>query len=218
MTRLRYSVLLASLLALAGCSAVEEEHVVAEQVLSDEPPQQALLDAVKAEGKQESPDNCLLMIWSEQDDPAVEFDRANDAVQGGAISCATGTTPSRFEAAIAALREAASSGNRAGLLERVGIPLLYITESGERRELTADEIDALFDEVFDARMLDTLKRLDLSQMTVEPDQGAFFELGTVWLVVDETGEPRMMTVNRQALTEAAETARDQAARGEGEPL
>ena len=218
MTRMRYSVLLAPLLALAGCSAVEEEHVVAEQVLSDEPPQQALLDAVKAEGKQESPDNCLLMIWSEQDDPAVEFDRANDAVQGGAISCATGTTPSRFEAAIAALREAASSGNRAGLLERVGIPLLYITESGERRELTADEIDALFDEVFDARMLDTLKRLDLSQMTVEPDQGAFFELGTVWLVVDETGEPRMMTVNRQALTEAAETARDQAARGEGEPL
>ena len=207
----------ATLLMTAGCSAVEEKTEAAEQGSRDQQ-QSVLLDTVKAEGDPSTSDDCLLMVWSEQDDPDVEFDRANDAVQGGAISCATGTTPSRFQAAIESLREAASSGNKSRLLERVGIPLLYITESGERRELTEKEVDDLFDEVFDARMLDTLRQLDLSQMTVEPDQGAFFELGTIWLVVDETGEPRMMTVNRQALSEAAETARDQAVRGEGDPL
>lgn len=170
----------------------------------------------------ESPDpgeNCLLLVWSEQDAPDVEFDRSHDTVKGGAISCATGTSASQFEAAIAALRDAARSGDKERLLREVGIPLLYIDAKGDRRELTGDEIDTLFDEVFDARMIALLQNLDLSQMTVEKDQGAFFELGSLWLVVDATGgRPRVVTVNRQALGEAAEAARRQADKGRGQIL
>ncbi|MXO49054.1 hypothetical protein GRI69_12375 [Erythrobacter vulgaris] len=195
-----------------SCSPVSSE------TKSGDAARQELLETVEAQASPDPGENCLLMVWSEQDDPNIEFDRANDAVKGGAISCATGASPSQFEAAISALREAARSGDRARILEQVGIPLLYIDEDGERRELSEDQIDSLFDEVFDETLLDMLQRLDLSQMTVEKDQGAFFELGSLWLVVDDSGQPRVMTVNRQALDEAAATARDQAERGAGEPL
>jgi hypothetical protein len=158
------------------------------------------------------------MVWSEEVEPDIEFDRANDVVKGGAISCTTGASPSRFEAAIGALREAARSGNKARILEQLGVPLLYIDEKGERQDLAEEQVEALFDDIFDARMLDMLQRLDLSQMTVEKDQGAFFELGTLWLVVDESGRPQVVTVNRQALVEAAEAARDQSDRGQGRPI
>ena len=205
------STLLLGALACA-CSPVSSE------VKSEDPCQRDLLETVEAQATPDPSENCLLMVWSDQDDPDIAFDRANDAVKGGAISCATGASPSQFEAAIAALREAARSGDKARILEQIGMPLLYIDEDGDRRELSEEQIDALFDEVFDAEMLDMLQRLDLSKMTVEKDQGAFFELGSLWLVVDDGGQPRVMTVNRQALDEAAETARDQAERGLGDTL
>ena len=182
------------------------------------PARQNLLKTVEAHTSADPAENCLLMAWSEREDTDIEFDRANDTVKGGAISCATGTTPSQFEAAISALRDAAKSGNKARILDQLGIPLLYISQDGERQELSREQIDALFDDVFDARMLDLLQQLDLSKMTVERDQGAFFELGTLWLVVDESGTPRVMTVNRQALDEAAVAARDKAERGQGERI
>lgn len=204
-------------LLLCGSLAFACSPVASEQS-SDDPARQKSLKTAEADTLPDPAENCLLMVWSEQEEPDIEFDRAHDAVKGGAISCATGTSPSQFEAAIAALREAASSGNKARLLEHLGIPLLYITDDGERRELSEDQVDELFGEVFDARMLDMLQRLDLSQMTVAKDQGAFFELGSLWLVVDDSGQPRVMTVNRQALAEAAVAARDQAERGEGTRL
>ena len=204
-------VMLTGLLASA-CSPVQESGN------GDDPARRDLLRAVEAQARPDAAENCLLMVWSEQDTPDVEFDRAHDSVKGGAISCATGTSPSRFEAAIAALRDAAQSGDKARILEQLGIPLLYITDDGERRELSEAQLEELFDEVFDEHMLDMLQRLDLSQMTVEKEQGAFFELGALWLVVDDRGQPRVMTVNRQALDEATRTARDQAERGDGDRL
>lgn len=188
------------------------------EVADQNPDRQRLLQTVEAQASPDPGENCLLMAWSEQADPDIEFDRANDVVKGGAISCATGATPSQFEAAISALRDAARSGNKARILEQVGIPLLYITSQGERRELSEDQVEELFDQVFDDNMLDLLQGLDLSQMTVEQDQGGFFELGSLWLVVDEDGQPRVMTVNRQALGEAALAARDQAEQGQGQSL
>lgn len=205
------STLLLGALACA-CSPVSSETKPEDPALND------LLETVEAQAAPDPGENCLLMVWSEQDDPDIEFDRAHDAVKGGAISCATGTSPSQFEAAITALREAARSGDRARILEQIGMPLLYIDEDGDRRELSEDQLDSLFDEVFDEAMLEMLRELDLSKMTVEKDQGAFFELGSLWLVVDDRGQPRVMTVNRQALDEAAETARDQAERGLGDRL
>lgn len=165
-------------------------------------------------------EDCLLLVWGEQTERDVEFDRANDTVEGGAISCSTGTSPSQFRSAITAIREAARSGNKARMLEEIGIPLMYIDSDGERRPLEDREtIENLFDEVFDQRMIATLQNLDLGDMTVVPDQGAFFELGSLWLVVDEKGgRPSIVTVNRQALDDAARTARDKAQRKQTTPL
>ncbi len=166
------------------------------------------------------PEDCLLLVWSNQEERRVDFDRENDFVEGGAISCATGTSASQFDAAIAALREAAKGGNKARILEEVGLPLLYIDKQGNRREIEErEEVEAVFDEIFDPAMLDLLQRLDLSRMSVAKGQGAFFDLGALWLVVDrDGGRPRLMTVNRQALDEAIAAARDQAERNQGHPV
>ena len=199
--------------ALAACSPAPSD------ILVPDDQREPLVQVVENEAKADPAENCLLLVWSEQEEPDVEFDRAHDAVNGGAISCATGTSPSQFEAAIETLREAAQSGDKTRMLEQVGLPLLYIDAEGERRELTEDQVDTLFDEVFDQRMVSVLRDLDLSQMTVDQDQGAYFELGSLWLVVDDTGgKPRIVTVNRQALEEAAEAAKKQAERGQGKTL
>jgi hypothetical protein len=164
-------------------------------------------------------EDCLLFVWQQQAERDEQFDRRNDLVQGGAISCATGTSASQFEAALAAIRAAAASGDKASLLAELGIPLLYIDADGTRRELHQDEVaDALFDEVFSPDVLALLRRVRLEDLTVVPDQGAFVELGAVWLVVDGLGgRPRIVTVNRQALGEAAAAAQRAAQEGAGRP-
>lgn len=203
-TPLPLSVLASGL--LLGCAPEREQ-------AADEPAQ-------AIEDVQPQAEDCLLLVWSSQTDRRAAFDRDHDLVDGGAISCATGTSASQFDAAIAALREAARSGNKAHLLEQVGMPLLFIDAEGNRREIEdRDEVEAVFDEVFDPAMLALLQRLDLSQMSVAKDQGGYFELGALWLVVDRGGgRPRLMTVNRQALDEALEAAREQAGRNQGEPV
>ena len=168
----------------------------------------------------ETPEDCLLLVWSNQEERDAEFDRRHDFVDGGAISCATGTSASQFEAAIAALREAARSGNQALLLEQVGLPLLFIDAAGNRREIEdRAQVEAVFEEIFDPAMLDLLQRLDLAEMSVSKDQGGYFGLGAVWLVVDKDGgRPRLVTVNRQALDEAVEAARRKAERRQGDTV
>ena len=176
--------------------------------------QTPLIDAMS-----EKPDDCLLMVWSNQESRDIEFDRANDLVDGGAISCATNTSASQFQAAIEALRAAARSGDKARMLEQLGLPLLYIDGDGEQVELDDERVDALYDEVFDDRLIGAIERLDLSQMTVVPERGGFFELGSIWLVVDKAGgRPRLVTVNRQALDEAAGAARRKAQARQGDPI
>ena len=163
------------------------------------------------------PDDCPLMVWSDQETRDL-LDRANDLVDGGAISCATGTSPGQFQAAIAALRDAARSGDKARMLEQVGIPLLYIDGDGERVELAEEDVETLYDEVFDDELIRVLERLDLKDMTVN-EQGGFFELGSVWLVVEKRGgRPQLVTVNRQALEESAEAARRAAESDQGATL
>lgn len=213
---MKRSCLLAAAL-LAACSPIAEgEQAVAlseERHGEGEPtPLERALDTAR--------DDCLLLVWGEQEKRDVAFDRANDLAEGGAISCATGTTASQFRAAITAIREAAQSGNKARMLEEIGIPMLYIDAEGNRRPLEDREaIEALFDKVFDPRMLEVLQRIELDEMTVVQDQGAFFELGTLWLVVDEAGgRPRIVTVNRQALDDAAEAAKEKAVRDQGEAV
>ena len=207
MNRIPPALLIATASALAACTPADEDGPAQDE-------QQQAEEVLEAS----QPDDCLLMVWSNQEERDLDFDRANDLVDGGAISCATGTSPSQFEAALAALREAAKSGDRARLLEQVGIPLLYIDKDGERVELDQDQIEALFDEVFDDELMGLLGRLDLKDMTVA-EQGGFFELGSVWLVVDKEGsKPRLVTVNRQALEEAAEAARRAAEDREGETV
>ena len=174
---------------------------------------------IVAKGEAASGD-CLLLVWSSQKERNPQFDRDHDFVEGGAISCATGTSASQFDVAISTLRDAARSGDKARLLREVGLPLLYIDGDGKRREIKdRTEVEAVFDEIFDPAMIEVLQKIDLSRMSVAKDQGGFFELGAIWLVVDrDGGRPRLMTVNRQALDEALDTARERADRNQGEPV
>jgi predicted small lipoprotein YifL len=199
----RTAALAAFALAVAGCGSAPP---------AESPPEDPLSAADPVE-------DCLVLVWQQQAEPAEQFDRKNDLVEGGAISCATGTSASQFEAALTAIRAAAASGDKASLLAELGIPLLYIDVSGNRRVLHQDELaDALFDEVFSPDVLALLRRVQLEDLTVVPDQGAFVELGAVWLVVDSLGgRPRIVTVNRQALGEAAAAARRAAKEGGGRP-
>jgi hypothetical protein len=158
-------------------------------------------------------------VWQRQREPDQAFDSAHDSAEGGAISCATGSSASQFEAALAAIRAAAKSRDKAGLLDQLGIPLLYIDAAGNRRELQRPEmVEAVFDEVFSPATMALLERVRLEDLTVVAGEGAFLELGAIWLVVDEPGgRPRIATVNRQALDEAAQAARRAAGRGDTTP-
>ena len=156
--------------------------------------------AVQAEER-----DCLLVVWEQQSAPDRRFDRANDMTEGGLISCATGTSASAYEQALERIRSAAAQDNRNALLGEVDIPLLYIDREGNRRDMMDSELaERGFDEVFSPEMLALMRDLDLEEMTVVPDQGGFFELGAIWLSPGEPGgQPRLVTVNRQALAEAA---------------
>lgn len=149
--------------------------------------------------------DCLLVVWDKQEEPDREFDRANDLVEGGLISCATGTSASQYEATLATLRAAASGNNPDAMLGELGIPLLYIDADGNRRDLRESELaSTTFAEVFSPEMLTLIRGLKLTDMTVVPEQGGFFELGALWLRPGEPGgRPHIVTVNRQALSEAA---------------
>jgi len=173
--------------------------------------------AVAASEIGEAQDNCLLLVWQEQESRNEQFDLAHDLANGGAISCATGTSASQFDTALAAIRAAASSQDKAAILDATGLPLLYIDKDGNRRELTdPDDVDAAFSEVFDQEVLQLLREVDLDAITVVPDEGAFVQLGSVWLVVERNGgRPRIVTVNKQALGEAAEAVRERAQAGGG---
>ena len=204
-------------LVLTACSAGGDEPAPPAQVAQEQTasrtatgPEPELLDALEA-----PPDSCLLTVWSGQKERDIDFDRDNDLVEGGAISCATGTSPSQFAAAIESLREAARSGDRARVLQQVGIPLLYIDEAGQRIELTDRQIETLYDDVFSSDLIAMIERMELKDMTVA-EAGGFFELGSIWLVVDKAGgRPRLVTVNQQAIAEAAEAAREAARANEG---
>src|SRR5690606_30172252 len=77
---------LAAALLVAGCG-------------NDRPSEPTAPPAAAASGE------CLVLVWQKQQAPNEAFDRAHDMAEGGAISCATGTTASQFEAALAAIRE-----------------------------------------------------------------------------------------------------------------
>ncbi len=204
-----------SALSLSACGIVDEMRQGEET--ADLPAIAQNAPAIDADAVRQivaEADDCLLVVWETQEQRDIAFDRAHDQARGGAISCATGTSPSQFEAVISSVREAANSGNKARMLREVNIPLVYIDSSGTRRALdNPDMIDAVFDEVFDGATIKMLQRIDLAQMTVVPEQnGGFFDLGSLWLVVDRLGaRPRIVTVNRQAIREAAEAARVKAA-------
>jgi len=150
------------------------------------------------------PADCLTEVWQAQAAPDKAFDRAHDAADGGAISCATGTSASQFASALAAIRAAAASGDKATLIGEVALPLLYIDESGRKRELDRNALAAGADQVFSPRMLSLLRRTRLEDLSVVPQEGAFADLGAVWLAAGRTGgRPRIVTIDRQALNEAA---------------
>ena len=196
------AILAASFALLASCSASEGEGARGDEAIVASLP----------DGSREAAQDCLLVVWDAQAAPQRDFDRVHDNVEGGAISCATGTSASEFEAALAAIRAAAAANDRSALMRELGVPLLYIDAEGNRRELTDELAEESFDEVFSPAMLAMMQNLSLEDMTVVPQQGAFFKLGSLWLVADrQGGRPRLVTVNGQAFAEAAEAASEVAA-------
>ncbi|ANU07665.1 hypothetical protein [Paraurantiacibacter namhicola] len=209
---------LALLLApvLAGCGAFvdsgDDTPAPQETAATKGGKSDPLTRAVEAKGGED----CLLLVWEKQDTRDEDFDRAHDMATGGAISCATNTSASRFDRVLKRLRDAATRRDKAALLSEVGIPLLYIDENGNQRLLEGEALDAAFDEAFTPEMLDTLAGLDLRELSVVPGEGGFFRLGALWLVVDEPGgDPKLVSVNAQALGEAAEAARDKSETAQG---
>ncbi len=151
--------------------------------------------------------DCLDDIWSSQPVRDEVFDRDHDFVQGQSISCATGTTAGRFAAAITDIREAANGGDADGVLLQFDSRVLYIDDAGKRLTLADDASrTSNRDVMLDAQMLTLLSELDLSNMQIVPGQGVFFEVGTVWLASRQRGGyPKIVTINRQAMREAAQS-------------
>jgi len=158
-------------------------------------------------GLEESAD-CLAVVWKAQPAPGKAFDRAHDRADGGALSCATGTSASEFAAALAAIRWAAPRRDRTALASQIGLPLLFIDVSGKKTRLDRDDLAADAAHVFSPPILAMLERLKLEDLSVVPHEGAFADLGAVWLVAGRTGgRPKIVTIDRQALEEAAAARR-----------
>ncbi len=148
--------------------------------------------------------DCLDVVWRAQAAPDKTFDRAHDRVNGGSISCATGTSASQFAALLRAVRGSAARGDYAALTAEVGLPLLYIDRAGTKHELDRAALMAEADRVFSPPMLALLRKLQFADLTVVQREGAFAGLGAVWLVAGRTGgPPRIVTIDRKALDEAA---------------
>lgn len=201
------------LLLLAGCgsgtSPAEETTEAADALEGAEP---VALDELPPGEREAALENCLERLWSGDAPPEQRsFDVQNDRIGGVSLSCAMSTTATQLRQALVALKQAAEAEDRAAILDFVGIPFLYIEEDGEARQLTErDEINERLDDVFDAETMAMLRRIEPSEITVVPDQGAFLELGALWLVAPEAGgPPRIVTINHQALDEA-DALREQA--------
>ena len=157
-------------------------------------------------------DNCLVAVWEAQRDPDQGFDRAHDTVEGGAISCATGTSATEYAAAIDDIRRAADREDRAGLLANTHSEVLYLDAVGEPRTLNGQAaIVQAYADVFDRDMMVLMRNLRLSDMAVETGSGGYFALGALWLAPDGPGgRPRIVTINRQALGESLAMAQNPA--------
>ncbi|RGP40951.1 hypothetical protein BPTFM16_01246 [Altererythrobacter insulae] len=163
-----------------------------------------LLSALNAKNQ-----DCLIAIWDTQSAPDKNFDREHDGIEGGTISCATDTSPSQFAGAIEAIRLAADSDDRKAMIDMIGIPLVYLDAEGNRREITANsDIERMYDDIFSRDLVATMSGLTMQDMAVKNRTGGYFELGAVWLAAPQKGaRPRIVTINHQALSEAA-AARD----------
>ena len=198
------------LAALLGVSACGKSSPSDEAVRAQQGP-----DGKRVEASSEEAADCLIAIWETREkagdfggEAERQFDRDHDKAEGGAISCATGSSASQFERTLKALRDSAGNSDRAALLAEAGIPLLFIDSKGKVEELTdAKALEAAFDNVFTKATIAKLRTIELEKMIVVPNKGGFFDLGALWLVVPETGaRPRLVTVNDQAAAEASEVA------------
>ena len=197
---------LAALLAFAACGQPDPADEDIARVGGDG--EEGPVTAAGADAEAEAISSCLDQIWDAQTEEQRAFDRSHDEIGGVSISCGMSTTASQFVEALDALRAAAEAEDRAAILDALNIPFYYIDAGGKTRQLDdRDEINRIFDDIFDERIMTLLKRLDLAEVTVVPGEGAFLELGSLWLVADhDGGQPKIVTVNHEALGEA-ETVR-----------
>ncbi len=119
-----------TVLLLAGCNQAPQGDQMSGIAAGSERPDKSTASA------QAQPQSCLLLVWDAAGGSDVTFDRANDAVAGGTISCATGTTPTRFQQSIEAMRAAAEVRDTGTLTAALADEVLLIETDGERTQIT----------------------------------------------------------------------------------
>jgi hypothetical protein len=146
---------------------------------------------------------CLERVWARQERPDRGFDARNDPRGGDSISCATLTSAGPFDRFLRKVRSASASGDRDALLALADYPLVFIDARGTMRSLTREAANMQAAEVFNDRVLAALGRATLADMQVVRNKGAYFAAGALWLYVpEEGGDPRIGTINHQALAQA----------------
>ena len=186
-----------TLLLLAGCNQAPQGDQMAGIAAGSERPDKSTASA------QAQPNSCLLLVWDAAGSTDVAFDRANDAVAGGTISCAAGTTPTRFSQTMETMRAAAGARDIGALTQALADDVLLIGTDGERTQITVETPSPDRAALFTPDVIEALSEMTLADLTVAPGQGAFLALGGIWFGVAETGgAPQIRTINRQALVEA----------------
>ena len=210
--RLSAAVASLALLMVMGCSQAPQGDQFAGMTAGSDNAQNAQRRAVRetssaAPGRSGGATSCLLLVWDAAPSPDVQFDRANDAVEGGTISCGVGTSPSQLNQALEKMNKAAAADDRAALAQMLAPKLTFIDREGNRTSYAdGSRVEEDLDAIFAPDVLSVLAKAELSQVTVVPDQGAFLALGGIWLATGETGGvPQIRTINRQALVEAQGT-------------
>lgn len=158
---------------------------------------------VKADAFVRSERNCLNLVWSHQRSPSKVLDRKYDGSGDNAFSCATLTSATAFEKTLRRIRIAALRGNRLQLLALSRFPLTYVDLAGRRSSLSISEAAHKIGQVFPSKLMERLKKINLRQMEVVSNKGAFFDHGTLWLSPSEVGgNPAIITIDLRAFEEA----------------
>ena len=158
----------------------------------------------QASARESEMERCLSLIWAAQGRQDNDFDRVNDTIVGGSIACNMGTSATAVSNGLKAIRAAALSADPRQMATVIRFPLQFIDAAGNRRTIPNEaQLRGQFETVFDRQVLRRLSRIGIQEMEIVGSEGAMFDLGGIWIAVAEQGgQPKLITINKQAIGEA----------------